>query len=564
MQSPAPHHVEQTGIRPIALWDPECVIGGVLLAAVLIVGLATATDYGITTDEFIFDAAGPKALAWYTSGFTDQSLFAYYDTSFYGPWFQILVAAAQSLHLADPFTVRHALTFVVGLLGIAALLPIGRLAIGPWAGLTAVVLCLTTGNLYGGLFFTPNDVPFLAAMTWATLAIVVMAKRPVPSWPATVAAGLLTGLAIATRFGGVLSQAYLVGAMALCAFAAVAETKDRRGAALLAIGLRTLAALVLAWLTAIAIWPWLQAPNPFARFAQVYAYFIRSYVQFDFPAWGRTLSSGALPWHYIPGQLLARLPEGFIALLVIAALFGVVAAGGFVRDCSTRIRQNGFGGVLVCGAELAQSRGLLVMAVAALGPPLFVIVRGSVIFDALRHLLFILPMLALIAGWALVKLLPLLRRMPLALAGVAALHIAATVPTLVYLHPLEYVAMNGFAGGVAGASGRFDLDYWSAAATTAVRQLEARLDRERPARFATREPRVMVCIGWREPMVGPIFRKPWIVATDPRQADFVIEPQRWPCLHGAPGTVIDTVQRFGVTFATTFEMAPPASSNESH
>ncbi len=559
MQSPAPHRVERTGIRPSALRDPECVIGGLLLATVLIVGLATAGDYGITVDEFIFDPAGPKALAWYTSGFTDRSLFEYYDTSYYGPWFQILVAAAQSLHLADPFTVRHALTFVVGLLGIAALLPIGRLAIGPWAGLTAVVLGLTTGNLYGGLFFTPNDVPFLAAMTWATLAIVVMAKRPVPTWPATVAAGLLTGLAIATRFGGVLSQAYLVGAMVLCAFAAIAEAKDRRGAALLAIGLRTLVALVLAWLAAIAIWPWLQAPNPFARFAQVYAYFIRSYVQFDFPAWGRTISSGALPWHYIPGQLLARLPEGFLALLVIAALFGVVTAGGFVRDCSARIRQNGFGGVLACGADLAQSRGLLVVTVAALGPPLFVIARGSVIFDALRHLLFILPMLALIAGWALVKLLPLLRRMPLYFTAVVALHIATTVPTLIYLHPLEYVAMNGFAGGVAGASGRFDLDYWSAAATTAVRQLEARLAREQPARFATREPRVMVCIGWREPMVGPMFRRPWSVATDPAQADFLIETERWPCNRKVPGTVIDTVQRFGVTFARTIEVPPPAS-----
>ncbi len=542
------------GIAPRVYKDSEFLAGGVLLIAVLIIGLATAPDYGITTDEFIFDPSGPMALAWYASGFTDRSLFEYYDVYLYGPWFQILVAAVQSLHLAGPFTVRHALTFIIGLSGIATLLPIGRIVIGPWAGLAAVVLCLTTGNLYGHLFFTPNDIPFLAAMTWATLAIVVMSATPIPTWTASITAGLLTGLAIATRFGGLLSQVYLVGAMALCALDVIAAAKDRRVRILLTIAIRTLSAVAIGWFAAMVLWPWLQAPNPIGRFLVAYHYFIRSYVQFDFQAWGRTVSSAALPWHYIPGQLLARLPEGFVALLVVAGLFGMVALGCFLRNCGTYIKQNGVGGLLVSGSELAQSRGLLIITIAALAPPIFVVARGSVIFDALRHLLFVLPMLALVAAWALLKVAPMLLRMPAFAVGLAALHLITTVSTLVYLHPLEYVAINSFAGGVPGAYGRFDLDYWSAAATEAVRRLEARLARDPPARFAAREPRVMVCIGWREPMVGPIFRQPWIVATDPAEADFLIEPERWPCRREVPGEVIDKVERFGRTFATTIEL----------
>ena len=100
---------------------------------------------------------------------------------------------------------------------MAALLPIGRLAIGRWAGLTAIALCLMTGYFYGSLFFTPIDVPFLAAMTWATLAIVMMTREVLPSWRATAVVGLLTGLAIATRTGGIITHAYLLGAMLLCA-----------------------------------------------------------------------------------------------------------------------------------------------------------------------------------------------------------------------------------------------------------------------------------------------------------------------------------------------------------
>ncbi len=55
--------------------DAEIPATAALLGAVLFVGLATVGDYGITVDEFNVDDYGPKALAWYTSGFTDRSTF---------------------------------------------------------------------------------------------------------------------------------------------------------------------------------------------------------------------------------------------------------------------------------------------------------------------------------------------------------------------------------------------------------------------------------------------------------------------------------------------------------
>jgi hypothetical protein len=539
---------------PSVLRDREVLATALLLAVVLVVGLATASDYGITTDEFLFDDYGPKALAWYTSGFTDRSQFDFYDLALYGPWFHILVALAQSLHLAAPFTVRHATTFVVGLAGIAALLPIGRLAVGRWAGFAAIVLCLTTGNLYGHLFFTPNDIPFLAAMTWATLAVVVMARRSVPTWPATIAAGLLSGLAIATRFGGLLAQAYLAAAMALCAIEVMVTPALARGRLLGAITARALVAIGLGWLAAAALWPWLQIGNPFTQFGAVYDYFIRSYVQFAFPAWGETLHSGALPWHYIPGQLLARLPEGFIALLAIALLLAVLNLVRLVDRSVAATRQNGAGSAILAATMwLTQARALALVAIAALAPPIFIVLRGSVVFDGIRHVLFVVPMLAILAAWALVALAPLLARFPLATGAAAAVHVATTVGIMIYLHPLEYVAMNAFAGGTAGAYGRFDLDYWSAAATEGVRRLEGRLAQDVRLRPAARTPRVMVCIAWREELVAPLNSGAWIMATKPRDADFLIETERSACGEGGSGTVIDKVERFHRVFATTVE-----------
>jgi hypothetical protein len=83
------------------------------------------------------------------------------------------------------------------------------------------------------------------------------------------------------------------------------------------------------------------------------------------------------------------------------------------------------------------------------------------------------------------------------------------------LHPLEYVAMNALTAGTRGAYDKFELDYWSAAATEAVRRLEHRLDYDPSIRLAETPPSVLVCIGSRKERVHPILRRPWIVETDP-------------------------------------------------
>jgi len=304
--------------------DGEMIAVVSLLALAAVVALWTVADYAITLDEFNADDYGGKSLAWYTSLFTDRSNFDSVEETlwFYGPWFHILTALVQSLDLADHWTIRHVLTFLLGLGALAALLPIARLAGDRWAGLIAIGLCLTTGYLYGSMFFTPIDIPFMFAMTWATLAIMLMAVPVVPLWPATIATGLLTGLAIATRSSGLITHVYLVGAMILCALEAV--MRDGRAARrdLLRIGVRTISAMLIAWITAIALWPWLQVGNPIVQFKEAFLYFANHPSSWEFPHWGESVRTNALPWSYVPAQLFARLPEGFLLLLPVPVLPG--------------------------------------------------------------------------------------------------------------------------------------------------------------------------------------------------------------------------------------------------
>jgi hypothetical protein len=532
----------------------EVILAAGLLSIALVVGLATAGHYGLTVDEFNTDDYGPKALAWYLSGGTDRSHFETVEEFlwYYGPWHQILTAIVQSLGVAGPITVRHAVTFLVGLAGLAALVPIARLSVGRWAGPIAIALCLLTGYFYGSLFFTPIDVPFMAAMSWATCAILLMARHDVPTWPATVAAGLLTGLAMATRTGGIITHAYLIGAMTLCALDVTIRRPGAAAQPLARIALRTLAAMALAWITMIALWPWLQVGNPLRQFAIAYGHFTHNPMVFGFPSWGEVVMTNALPWHYIPGQFLARLPEGFLLLLAV----GLATAARFAFATLRRFQQRGSEGLKAPALVLTRARGTLLVLAAALVPIGFVIVTQATHYDGVRHLLFVIPMLAVLAGGAALRLVPFLRKFPLVAATAAvaaAAHVGVTAVTLAKLHPLEYVAMNSLAGGTAGAADRFELDYWAVAASEALRRLEHRLDRDASGRFAARRPRVLVCITHREWVADRLFRRNWVVVTDPAEADFIITSERWDCGIGGKMAPIDEVKRAGVAFARIYD-----------
>jgi hypothetical protein len=232
------------------------------------------------------------------------------------------------------------------------------------------------------------------------------------------------------------------------------------------------------------------------------------------------------------------------------------AAASWARATFGALRRYGVAGLRPVAAELAASRAVLVVGVAAFGPIGVLILQGSTLYDGIRHVLFVIPMLAIVAARGLTSLLPLFRRLPIVPATVGVAHTAVIVVTLVMLHPLEYIAMNGLAGGVPGAYRRFDLDYWSMAVPEALRRLEHRMDTE--GRFAGDPPRVLVCLGWREQLAGVMFRRNWIAVTDPHKADYLVTTERWPCADGTTAVLVDEVKRFGRPFARIYAQSSRA------
>jgi hypothetical protein len=409
-----------------------------------------------------------------------------------------------------------------------------------------------TGYFYGSLFFTPIDVPFLAAMTWATLAILVMTRDVLPSWRITIVTGLLTGLAIGTRTGGIITHAYLLGAMVLCALEFFADGGRLTLRYLSQLGARFAAVVAVAWLTAIALWPWLQVGNPFQQFKIALMHFATIPMAFKFPHWGEQIWTNALPQSYIPGQLLARLPEAFLFLLAVALVGAISAVAIFARDTAATWRLDRPAALRAIVLTLAERRGIFLIVAAVILPLGFLILQRATIYDGIRHVLFVIPMLAILAGLGLRVLLPLLRRAPIVAAVVVGAYVGSVVTTLAALHPLQYVAINALAGGTRGAYDKFELDYWAVAATVALRRLEHRLDYGQSARSAETPPSILICIPWREWLVHPILKRPWIVERDPDKADFIIESQRSRCAANKPVVLIDEVKRFDRAFAWVY------------
>src|SRR5262249_47867456 len=120
--------------------------------------------------------------------------------------------------------------------------------------------------------------------------------------------------------------------------------------------------------------------------------------QFGFADWGGEVQTDALPWSYIPGQWLARLPVGFLCLLALALVFACHRAVRFLRTSFALAIEQGVFGLRRSAVLLARSRCILLVWAAAFAPVVFLMIQHATLYDGVRHTLFVLPMLALLAG----------------------------------------------------------------------------------------------------------------------------------------------------------------------
>jgi hypothetical protein len=311
---------------------------------------------------------------------------------------------------------------------------------------------------------------------------------------------------MAVRVGGLLLLCYL--GLLLCVFGTWQAIAARRLSVLVAIGWTMLwrifvPVVLIAYPLMLVFWPWAQS-DPIHHPLEALAVFSKeifwSKVLFD----GQLVSANNLPWDYLPVFIGLALPELTLALFLAAP---IVTAIALLRRDAWR-----------CERVLP----LFLLGFTIVFPVVYAIAVKAVLFNGMRHFIFVLPPIAVAAGLIGERALGWLdtfeyRRPVYAALGLYGL---AHVSIMVMLHPDQYVYYNGFVGGVAGAENRFKLDYWANSFAEAVRGLENQLRKQYGADFEDREFTVAVT----GPVVSaryyfpPNFRS----VTYPKDADFVI------------------------------------------
>jgi hypothetical protein len=511
-----------------------------LFALLFALAIATFRDYGVTWDEDSHFKYGMKVLDYYLSVGQDRSFLDFLNLYTYGSAFDLLTAALARISPLGVWETRHLVDALVGIAGIVGTWRIARLLAGPRAGCLAALTLAVTPNYYGHMFNNPKDIPFAVAVIWSVYYILrLVPDLPRPPISTALKLGLTIGLGLGIRVGGLLPLCYLCLALTIWALmvwrreGAVAFLRDS-AASLLRVLVPVLGVSIALMLF---LWPWTQQDT----IGHVWMA-LREFSHHDYPY--KTLFDGVyypatdLPWSYLPVHILLKLPE--LTLVSLAA------------------------GTVFAGAQLANRRrlpdstlGWIIVLVAALFPVVFAVVERAVLFDGMRHFLFVLPPLAVIAGAGLDRLFSVLPTAKWRLAGAVTMSgwLAIHLGIMVSLHPDQYVYYNALAGGVPGAAGRFKLDYWAASYREDVNALVAFLKARDKAAFTRTTYHIAVC-GPQAP-AAVYFPNNFVDEGNWSKADFFISFTKDHCDEALRGRAVYRTERLGTPLSVVRDLHTP-------
>ena len=527
-------------IRTAARLDPFDAASLALLAVLFVLVLVTFRDYAITNDEWIQHRYGELIVAYYKSGFTDRSVFGLDNLYLYGGLFDIVAVLLSHVVALDAFDLRHLMCAMIGVAGLGSAIATARMIGGSRAGLIAGVALAVCGSWYGTMFHHSKDIPLAAAMAGALYFLLRAARDlPNPQMRHVIGFGALTGAALGIKVLGLLLLGYVGIAILISIPEPMIRTPWQARTFIWRSLVRLVPALALAYGIMIVTWPWsaLSPLNPIRglfSFAEFH-YNIRTVLD------GTVYRMATIPRIYVPVYILIKLP---LLMLAGAALAMIFAALPKLAN-----------GVIAYRAR----REIGVVAVAALFPVLCEVILHGPAFCGLRHFLFVLPPLAILAGVGLDSLLKRVSGIrllaPVALA-VVLVGFSWNAVTLYRLHPYEYLVFNPLVGGLEGASRRYATDYWFTIMPEAVDGLEAYLARTEPVE--SRDPNhsysVAIC-GERASFLKKArphlhWAEVW------ETADFFIAPTHMNCDRDSQGKIVATVRRLGVPLGYVKDQRP--------
>lgn len=508
-----------------------------VLGVVAVVAGLTFRDYGLGWDDYTHAEYADLLLRMYGSGFKDTGALSFANLYMYGGGFDMAAALLHKVVPLELFETRRLLGAVVGVIGLAVTWRLARRVGGPLAGLAALLLLALCPTFYGHMFMNPKDAPFAVAMVVLILGLVrLIEEYPAPSPRTILIVGLGAGLAIGCRVLGGLALIYaVIGFIPL--WIEEVRTQGAREAThrFAHVVYVLLPGLALGYLVMGLIWPWsiMEPGHPLEAVTYFSHFFEKPWKEmFD----GALVSVPDMPWSYLPTLFALQLPEVLLALLTAAVVATFMSLS---RNDVTAKRKT----------------IMLMLTLAATLPLVIAMVKRPALYNGIRHFIFVIPPMAVLAGVAFARGMDWLgenRRawQPAALA-VFAFGLLLPLSEMIRLHPYQYTHFNHIAGTVRTADNLFMLDYWGLALKQASDGLREQLAERQEVPPQHRKWKVAVCGPQRPAQValGPDFTIGW----DSNAADFAMTLGEFYC-KGLAAPVMVEIKRDDVVFARVYDI----------
>ncbi|MBS1782215.1 MAG: phospholipid carrier-dependent glycosyltransferase [Bacteroidetes bacterium] len=421
-----------------------------LVSAIILVAMPLLSrQYGQSGDEWLQIEYGRDIWNYFFHGdqqalnYDNKSL-QYVGQQFYGGFFDFLMEIVHHWFPSIPILiVRH---FFNALTGAFMMIFTGlfakRLSRDWSVGLIALLFIVFSPRIFGESMNNPKDIPLgcgfiMGSYYWLAL----LQDLPKNAWRHAIGIAIGFGIAFGVRSaGGILLIAYL-GVMSLLYYFTDKEFKALIHAnqnQLLKKGMMIGAiALIVGYIIGLLTWPWgLESPisNPIASLKEMTNRSVTLRVFFE----GVFRPNNAQPWYYELKWMFISNP--------LVVLIGMVL---FIALLKQSKKQYGWFVVIF-------------LIFAAFFTPLYMIYKKSSVHDTWRHLFFIYPFWVTMAAlsFPLVGSFlknPKLHFIPYVLAVIGLL---PTVIWTVKTHPNQYVYFNALVGGIEGANGYYDTDYY--------------------------------------------------------------------------------------------------------
>lgn len=509
----------------------------VVLAIVALVAAATFRSYGLGWDDYTHAEYAELLIRLYTSGFKDQAALSFANLYMYGGGFDLVAELVHRALHSDLFETRRLVGASVGIIGLAVTWRVARRVGGPVAGLAALVILALTPNYYGHMFMNPKDAPFAVAMMVAMLgSIRLVEEYPKPTPMTVLMLGSAFGLAIGARVLGGFAVVYLVIGLLPLVIADARESGVADAARRFArMSWALMPGVIFGYLLMALVWPWsvLDPFNPFRAVAYFSHFFEKPWKElFN----GALVSVQDMPWSYLPTLFALRTPE-IVTALVFVGLGGAIAI--------QRRRD----------VPLTRRSILIMLALAAMLPLMFAIFKRPALYNGIRHFLFVVPPMAVLAGVAFADIVAWAQRhsraMVFGVTAVVAAGLALPASEMIRLHPYQYTYFNHAAGTVRHADNLYMLDYWGLAFKQASEDLREQLVERQEYPPEGRKWKVAVCGPQRPAQVGlgPEFNIGW----DSVAADFAMTLGEFYC-RGLNAPVLVEIKRDDVVYARVYDI----------